>query len=717
MGNNETEARGPSGQLTATPRLIESPATTGDTPHDSTRPALPLRGVEVSAPIRYTRDLLSHHAQMIVASGITLDVATARGYRSITDPADAIALGFADYQARVPALLVPVWGVDGRIATYQLRPDTPRRSEKGKPIKYETPAGSRMVIDVPPAVRPVIGDPSVPLLITEGVRKADSAVSHGGNCVALMGVWNWRGTNDQGGKVVLPDFESIALNGRNVYIAYDSDVMTNPNVKGALQRLTAFLRSREARVWPIYLPAMEGGKSGLDDFLGEGHTMEEVYALAREPEGAADALYREWPPGITSLSDVQPAPEVWVPQADPWPSPLADEAYHGVVGDIVRAIEPHTEADPAGLLLQTLIAAGNNVGRSPHFMAEEDRHGVNLFGALVGESSKARKGTSFGHVIRIFRTIDETWTNSRIMDGLSSGEGLIQQVRDAEPDADGKVQSGPDKRLLVQAPEFANVLAVQGRDGSTLSGHLRNAWDGRTLRTLTRAPLVATAPHISLIAHVTRDELLRLFDATDAANGYGNRFIWFAVRRSKLLPLGGRIGDVDFAPLIIRLGDALSHAPTVGELKRDAAADALWCEVYPYLSEARPGLLGAMLGRAEAIVMRVACIYALLDKSAVIRQVHLLAALAVWTYAEQSSRWIFGDRFGDPVADEILRALRASPDGLTRTEISGLFGRHKGGGQIGSALHSLEGRGLARSERVETEGRYIERWFAARRGA
>ncbi len=412
--------------------------------------------------------------------------------------------------------------------------------------------------------------------------------------------------------------------------------------------------------------------------------------------------------------------KAWMPPANTWPEPLADEAYHGLAGEFVRLIAPQTEADPVAILAQFLTAFGNCIGRSPHFMAEADRHGMNLYAVLVGESSRGRKGTSWGHVRRIFDKVDEKWAATRILDGLSSGEGLIQQCRDPEHDADGNVKDpgAHDKRLLVQASEFANVLQVQGRDGSTLSGHLRNAWDGRSLRTLTRTPLVATAPHISLLGHVTRDELLRLFDDTSAVNGYGNRFQWFAVRRSKLLPLGGRISDADLVPIGARLSEAVYHARAVSEIIRDEQATAIWEAVYADLSKDTPGVLGAMTARAEPQVMRLACVYALLDCSRVIRIEHLLAALGVWAYCERSARWIFGDRLGDPVADEILRDLRAAPAGRTRTEISGLFSNKREATRITHALEALEARGLARCEHTRPEGgigRDVERWYAATR--
>lgn len=240
-----------------------------------------------------TEAMLSQHHQLIEASGILPVIAAARGYRSITTKADARRLGFGDAQCNVPALLIPVWGVNGEIATYQLRPDTPRVKD-GKPLKYETPAGSRMVLDVPRGIHAMLGDPAIPLVITEGARKADSAVSQGLCCIALLGVWNWRGRNEHDGKVALPDWEHIALNGRTVRIAFDSDVMEKSAVYAALVRLCAFLKQRGAQVEMIYLPSGPGGtKIGLDDFFAAGQTKDDLWRYAttdiRDPPRDADA--------------------------------------------------------------------------------------------------------------------------------------------------------------------------------------------------------------------------------------------------------------------------------------------------------------------------------------------------------------------------------------------------------------------------------------------
>lgn len=225
--------------------------------------------------------LLPHHQQLIDDSAISSEVALARGYWSTTKKAALKDLGFGDAQCRVPALVIPVHSVTGEIALHQIRPDAPRANAAGKAIKYETPRGARMALDAHPSIRQHLGNPNRPLFITEGVRKADSAISHGLCCLALLGVWNYRGTNADGGKVALPEWETITLNEREVFIVFDSDVMLKTGVHAALARLKGFLESRGALVKPIYLePKMDGSKVGLDDFFATGNTLTSLLALA-----------------------------------------------------------------------------------------------------------------------------------------------------------------------------------------------------------------------------------------------------------------------------------------------------------------------------------------------------------------------------------------------------------------------------------------------------
>lgn len=397
-----------------------------------------------------------------------------------------------------------------------------------------------------------------------------------------------------------------------------------------------------------------------------------------------------------------------------WPR-LAPEALYGLAGDFVRTVEPHSEADPVALLATFLSYFGNAVGPAPYYLVESDRHHCNTFQVLSGETSRARKGVSEGRVRAVFRVADPDWTDTRVVSGLSSGEGVVHAVRD-RVEVEGEVldPGEPDKRLQVSEGEFASVLRVLDRDGNTLSAVLRNAWDSKPLRTLTKhKPAVASDPHISVLAHITRQELRRYFTEVEAANGFGNRIIWLAVHRSKLLPEGGSLSDDALNAIGARVRRALEFGRKLGSVKKDGASRAVWARVYPELTQARPGLLGALVARSEAQVTRLALIYAVLDCSSVIRAEHLEAALAFWDYAEASAEYIFGDALGDPIADEIAAALRrAGAKGMTRTQISNALGRNRKSDQIGRALDLLQQAGRAESVRDDdTGGRPAECWL------
>jgi hypothetical protein len=227
------------------------------------------------------------------------------------------------------------------------------------------------------------------------------------------------------------------------------------------------------------------------------------------------------------------------------------------------------------------------------------------------------------------------------------------------------------------------------------------------------SPTRSTGAHVSIIGHITKAELLRHLSDTEAANGFANRFLWLMVRRSKALPFGGDVPREALRDLSRRLDAAVRFARTSRVVTWGPSARDQWAEVYGPLSEGKPGLFGAVTGRAEAQSLRLAALYAAMHQSASIEREHLEAALALWDYAEESARYIFGDATGDPVADAILQALRNAGDrGLTRTEIRDLFKRHQGADRINSALGELLRLGRVRRETEQTGGRPTERWVA-----
>jgi len=443
-------------------------------------------------------------------------------------------------------------------------------------------------------------------------------------------------------------------------------------------------------------------------------TLRSVESITRDLAAAPTVLN-----GVHELTSAPP-----VPDERQWPKPLGPAALIGLAGDVVRTIEPTTESDPAAILFQFLTMFGSIVGRGPHWIVEDTRHYTNQFLTIVGDTAKSRKGTSYDRVRSLFKGLEEAW-DIRVQSGLSSGEGLIWAVRDPIMDsvpikekgkpttyAEQQVDPGEkDKRALVVEPEFARVLSAGQRQGNTLSAVMREAWDGKPLGVMTKAKRArCEEPHISIISHITKDELLRTLTDTETANGYANRFLFACAKRSKELPFGGE--RIDWADTRSKLWSAIASARHTEELALDAAARKRWAEVYGKLSAGAGGMLGAVTARAEAQVRRLACLFALLDEEAFVRLIHLEAALECWRYCEESCRFIFGDSLGDPTADSILAALRKNPEGMTRTELFNHFQKHRKSEEIARALQTLEQIGKVRSERQETNGRPTERWFA-----
>ena len=510
-------------------------------------------------------------------------------------------------------------------------------------------------------------------------------------------------TNPMGAGKWRPEF-SETLRNAEVVIIGDNDEPGRSHVAkitAALNGVAKCVRALDlAWCWP---DCDEGGD--ISDWIAAGGTADKLSKMvaltpAPKPVHVAD----------------QPAAA-----ADTWPI-MNKAAFDGLAGEVVDTIAPHSEADPVAILLQFLTCAGNVIGRTAYYQVESDRHHANLFAVLVGASAKARKGTSAGRVTAIVKIADERWFDERMKGGLSSGEGLINEVRDEVKRWDAKAQAWEtidpgvtDKRLMVVETEFASALSVMERAGNTLSPLIRKAWDGGKLATITRtSPLCATASHISVVGHVTEDELRARITRTEMANGFANRFLFALIKRSKDLPFGGNLTDSEILRLGTELTKVVEFAKGVGRVTLTDGAKTKWAQVYSALSAGQPGLLGAITARAEAQAIRLAMVYALLDGKNEIDEPHLKAALAVWEYCEASAAHIFGNALGDPVADEILLALRQAGDGgMSRTEIRDLFGRHRSSDRIGAALALLMTRGRARAEVRTTGGRPSEVWSAA----
>jgi hypothetical protein len=381
-----------------------------------------------------------------------------------------------------------------------------------------------------------------------------------------------------------------------------------------------------------------------------------------------------------------------------WPV-LDSAALQGGAGEIVRLIEPTTEADPAAVLASLLAAVGVLCNEGPRLEVANNVHRALIWPLIVGRTSSGAKGTSWDVVRRVVNKVDPL-LSARITTGLSSGEGLIEAVRDpvGEPDDKDFDEGVSDKRLIVVEPEFAAVLARMGRQGNTLGTVLRTAWDGSPLQLLNRknSKLTAKAHHIAVIGHVTPGELVAKLDDSDLSGGTVNRYLLILSKRSKLLPDGGNIPEhgLQRAAGIIRTAVAAADAHST-IYQRTPAAETLWRSRYTDLTADRgEGRDGQATARAVPQVLRLALAYALLDAQTEIDAPHLDAALALWAYAEASARYVFGQPGHTQESGEQRKLLdfitTAGGTGVSRSDIyRDCFGKHTTADAIAALLKAL----------------------------
>ena len=388
----------------------------------------------------------------------------------------------------------------------------------------------------------------------------------------------------------------------------------------------------------------------------------------------------------------------------------------GLIKDIIDTVMPETEAHLMAIVFSFLCSLGNIIGRKFYFPMEGGKHYPNIFICLVGRTAKARKGTSWGRIEEIYNKVDFNWVTDNITSGLYTGEGLIHALRDPRYEYNKKTQQEElvdegvkDKRLLALESEFSNVLNQSNGKMSILSNVLRNAWDGKTLTTLIKNNREkASNPHVSIIAHITKEELKNCITSSDLVNGFANRFLWVYVERSKKLPLGGDIPEEKIISIANQINDINIWAIGFrGEspITFDVEAEKLWCEMYEDLSEGVEGILGKVTSRSEPQVLRLSLIYAILDKSKEIKSKHLKAAKSLWSYCLKSADYIFDNSNNNIINETIIDYLKNNDNGLSKTEIYKLFHNHHQKEKINMAISFLIQSEKIISKKMNTNGR------------
>jgi hypothetical protein len=383
--------------------------------------------------------LSARHLELLAASGITSEYAELRGYETVTDVNRLAAVNIVRPGRLIPGLLVPQLRIDGSTWGYQYRPDKPRAKD-GKPVKYETPWQQPNHLDIPPGVGELLADPTVPLWVTEGNKKADCGAIHGLCIVALTGVWNWRGTNDAGGKVAVADWQDIGLNDRRVIIAFDGDVAHKKGVHDASQSLAQYLAYKGARPEYLWLPDTDT-KTGLDDYLME-HSVDELRRLVKPTSPPPRRTEKQAPPKPQSqpVKPMQPVPlddalavfKKWLHLGDTAP----------IIAVAATVVANLTEGDPVWLLLVSPPSGGKTeilmaLVKLPYIVAAATITEASL---LSGTSKRERAADATGGLLRqvgdfgILLAKDFTSVLSQNRDTAKAAMAALREIYDGRWD-------------------------------------------------------------------------------------------------------------------------------------------------------------------------------------------------------------------------------------------------------------------------------------------
>lgn len=369
-----------------------------------------------------------------------------------------------------------------------------------------------------------------------------------------------------------------------------------------------------------------------------------------------------WTPEMRERGSVAPAGR---------PMPHA-AVYQGWLGATVNELAETTEADPIAILATLIGAYSVMIGNGPRIAIHDNRAPLLVWPLILGRTSVGRKGMSYNVVKRLVRDADLEFYSECVTSGLSSGEGLIDAVMD---EVDEEQQGPPPggRQVLVVETEYANTMNRAGREGNTLSGVLRQAWDGDSLRVMTRSHRLATHPHIGIVAHITPGEFRMKVKSADMAGGSYNRFLPIFSERLHEIPYGEGADPARVAALARELAELVQLARLAGKVGLTPAALDHWRTVYSVLSAspAHDGTVAQFTARAPEYCRRLAAVYALADGKAIADREHLEAAYQLVNYSRATAAHVMGDGTGDPVLDKVVAALiSAGDDGLKRSDIT-----------------------------------------------
>jgi hypothetical protein len=525
--------------------------------------------------------------------------------------------------------------------------------------------------------------------LCEGERCADAL----NEALRAAEILNAVATTLGNGKDILPEHLDAMEGGGRIVVLADSD--DKGRKQG--QRHTAQLRERYADVRYLDLhPERPSNEKGLDvlDWVDVGHTVKELLELVESTPSTATAANGEEQGDSDNVPEWPDENEASWPEMDP-------AAYHGVLGDLVREVSPETESDPVALLLTALTLFGSAAGGGSYIVAEGTHHPPRFYSVLVGGTATGRKGTSLAVIRHFFECADEEWFRAVRRSGFGSGEAIVADLA-------GEMDEAPNpfpKQVLIIEPEFGRVLAVNERKDSTTSHILRDGWDGSPLFAIRRGQKASCYDaYLCLLGHISPEELSQKLTPDAIWNGFANRCLYAAVRRSKKLPSGGYLDPEMIGRYGSRLRAAIDFARQGRVMKRTPEAEKLWREIFMAEPEI-DGLLGAFLARGIAQMNRLSVAYSLSRQAMYIDTVDILAAQAIWRYSVASVTRRIGSGLNTDERKLLNELRKVWPHDMTTRDIDRLFSGKLSAKEREQMIGRLLERGLASKKKTQTNGR------------
>jgi hypothetical protein len=420
------------------------------------------------------------------------------------------------------------------------------------------------------------------------------------------------------------------------------------------------------------------------------------------------------------------------------PAPIREEAFIGFAGRWAKIVAAHTECNPDSLLTQFLVCVGVLFDR--YFFTFL---GVNLFAneflTVLGDSATGRKGTALFEVMRFMALVDTHW-HHKVRKNLQSGEAITHFVRDRvkglsrgkAPVMVVKDEGVSDKRLLIVESELSHFFKVSERNGNTLTGKLREAWDcPELLQDSSKGSAeTATNAYVSMIGHITEAEL-KTTNPDNITNGYINRNNYVLSFRAQRIPnprpiewpkemIMELVETIRLAqrPTDVSIGE-LGCPDPIKEIPFDEEAQILWEKLHAE-DETETGPMGAILERRLSHIRKNALKYAILARSPVINSAHLLAGVALQDHSDALAVSVFAEFTSNRLANKILTALkREYPKGLARTKIYDDVTHGKGAkSDVNEALAFLSQNKLAHVTLKKFDpkaNKLTEVWFAGQK--